>query len=233
VQTRFTSALGVLTAATLLSGSAYAFAPEFTGDLPTVVITDALTAGASNATPFDAGTPSATTVNLFRFNNAFDLLPTYIDGNGNADSTLRFTFNEFANGTGEGDFSAVASQRTLAINGVESLLALPTNADFTGPNSGDLTAGGTNANASLSFRNIDLSPGTGTGPFDTTGDVTGINIASGAYRRFVKLYVQSTNVTTAFDASKGETFLVVTIPSSRFTTLTPPRTASAAGCART
>ena len=208
MQTRFTSALGVLTAATLLSGSAYAFAPEFTGDLPTVVITDALTAGASNAAPFDAGTPSATTVNLFRFNNAFDLLPTYIDANGNADSTLRFTFNEFANGSGSGDFSAVSSQRTLAINGVESLLALPTNADFTGANSGDLTANG--ANAPLSFRNIDLSPGTGTGPFDTTGDVTGINIASGAYRRFVKLYVQSTNVTTPFDASKGETFLVVT-----------------------
>jgi len=210
VQTRYSTALGFLAAASLLSGSAFAFAPEFVGDLPTVIITDKVS-GQPNA--FDPN--NASTQYLFRYPDAFDLSSSaYVNpGTSATINDVRFLFNEYRdiNKDGVADNSAspeLAAQHTLLINDTQAFATPGTefplgSAEFaTAPQVG-----------LLDFRNIDFSPAatfadtTGI-PFDAVGNATGHDLTvSGSQYRVVQLYI-NTNFATEAPAIKD--MLVIT-----------------------
>lgn len=187
MKTRVNAVAGYLAVASLLSGSAFAFAPEFNTDVfPTVIITDRTT-GAAPA-PFDGTNGPAATSNLFRFDGALDLGASIQDlGNASSLSDVKFVFNEF-------DVSDPAdlvpnTVGVLTIGGVEALDDLPVKADFSGANAG--TAG------VLDFRNIDFSPGTALDYPDAIGDLTGWDLnVSGAQKRVVRLEIDTVDSTT-------------------------------------
>lgn len=176
---------GFLAAATLLGGSAFAFAPEFDGDLPTVIITDR---GDTPGSDFD---PEAYN---FRFSDAFNLLD-YIDLRGNQESDLKYLFNEFYfDGV---DISSVPNHRD------DGVLTINTNRSFyTG---GDIVPAPEDFSSAapvlrpedetglLTFRNRDFSgddPNQNT-DWDNIGNVTGYDIdASGPQQRVVSLYLK-------------------------------------------
>ncbi len=222
--TRFSTVAGFLAAASLLSGSAFAFAPEFTSDLPTVIITDRLTqatqtggqllpfddpdnvGGIGVVAPASAVAGRESTVYLFRYENALDLT-TVIDTRDAASySDVKVIFNEFL----VGDTNPVAnSDRTLELNGVRALDNIaPTNSDFSGPNA-------FSADAPVSFRNIDFSdPANSLIPsteiYDAIGDVTGDNIElTAAQERLVTLQIDSLD-STAYEGSQLKSMLVIT-----------------------
>lgn len=204
---RFPTAAGFLAAASLLSGSAFAFAPEFTGDLPTVVITDQLQAP---STQFDPG--QGTTQGIFRYTSAFDIFD-YIDLKGNNPANVKLLFNEFND-----DISVVPNTtgKTLSINGrtayaAGSNLFPTTSADFPSGSEINASATGTGDNQGfLNFQNIDFSPGVINPPhaFDYVGDVTGWDlVASGPQSRVVQLYLAGSPSTSV---SAPKNFEVIT-----------------------
>ncbi len=204
MQTRYSTALGFLAAASLLSGSAFAFAPEFVGDLPTVIITDKVS-GQPNA--FDPN--DATTQYLFRYPDAFDLSSSaYVNPGSSATiNDVRFLFNEYAdlNKDGVADSPAspeLAAQHTLLINDTQAFATPGT--EFPLGSTEFATAPQVGL---LDFRNIDFSPAatfadtTGI-PFDAVGNVTGHNLTvSGSQFRVVQLYINTNFATQAPDVA--------------------------------
>lgn len=192
---RFNTA-GFLAAATLLSGSAFAFAPEFTGDLPTVIITDQLAAPSSQ---FDLAQPGPATSGIFRFSGAFDL-HTYIN-NGNLTSgekaVIRWAFTESKVGAPSPE---TAANGTLLINDEASVTNPPTSSELA-------TAPLLGSNATLNFWNKDFS-GTNTAlstppvtPFDYLSDITTPThdlAASGPQERVVTIYVRGDDAAVDF-----------------------------------
>lgn len=167
-----TTATGFLAAATLLGGSAFAFAPEFIEDLPTVIITDQ---DGASSDAFDPDGPYN-----FRFTDAFELLPK-LDPRGNTEAELKYLFNEFENIT---DLDPViASESVIQINGNSPFATLgdpfPLDpSDFaSAPN---VVTGGSSF---LSFRNRDFEGG-------PIGVITGHDIDEAPQIRFISLYVK-------------------------------------------
>jgi len=194
VKSRFSTVAGILAAASLLSGSAFAFAPEFTGDLPTVIITDRISEGAVSppqVAPFDApdgGSGIAfrpSSAFLFRYDDAVDLTPLIQLNDANSINDVQVVFNEF---DAAGDLTP-NSTTTLQINGNNALTSIPSKADFSGANA--FTAG------LLSFRNIDFSDPAnqivaGEEKYDEIGDLTGQDLSlSPSQSRIVSLYIDT------------------------------------------
>lgn len=158
---RFSAVAGFLAAATLLGSSSFALAPEFSGDLPTILITDRVTdASAYDAPNGDAGDgrrPSS----AFLFRNETGLqLASYITLNSaSAASDVDAIFNEYADNNGAP--GALVGTATISVNGQTSL----GNETPTPPYTTAITA-----DSSLTYRNINWSPGTGLGPFDAVGE---------------------------------------------------------------
>ncbi len=179
---RNNTALGFLASAVLLSGSAFAFSPEFDDALPTVVITDKLE---EPTNLYDPGQLS--TQYLFRYTDAFNPLD-YINLNGNDQNSVRFLFNEFDDAS---DTSANATQ-TLSINNTTSFATIPDASSFGGAPFLATSPAGNALDAE--FRNIDFSPGVfgDDSPGTATGVVTGDDIdALGSQSRIVTLYIKS------------------------------------------
>lgn len=182
------TATGFLAAATLLGGSAFAFAPEFVEDLPTVIITERLE---NPDDSFDVASDAF----VFRYSDAFELLPL-IDPRGNTESELKYLFNEFefANPIPlEPIVNAPGSPATaITING-NNAFATPGNefpdaADFaSAPN---VVTGG---DSFLTFRNRDFSgedPNQNTG-WSPVGQYSGWNLETdGPQKRVISLYVK-------------------------------------------
>lgn len=206
MQARFTAFAGFLATATLLSGSAFAFAPTFNGDLPTVIITDKLEYPAG-ANGYDVnGVGAASTQDVFRFSDAFDLGAYVTLGSGNTASTVRYLFNEFAN---TDPIPASPNDRAVGTLLLDGNRAFATGATQI-PAAADFASAPTIASAaSLDFRNRDFSGDDANvnSGFDAIGDVTGYNLTlSGPQERLVQLYIKA-------DANAGidvATFLVVT-----------------------
>jgi hypothetical protein len=201
---RFKAVAGFLAAASLLSGSAFAFAPEFDSDLPTVIITDSLTTGTAGSAYDNNGAAAATTEHVYRFTKAIDLLD-YMDLLGNDPNNTKLLFNEFD------DFSDTTpnTQHTLMING---LTAFATGVNDH-PTEADVTASGIALTAryvdgGLDFRNIDFSGSNEAvnAGFNNIGDVTGHDILASDQQRVVHLYVRGDTDSTL--AHKD--FLVIT-----------------------
>ncbi len=225
MRTRFSTAAGFLAAATLLSSSAFAFAPEFDADLPTVIITDRLHESQLPATdPFDPGV--ATTQYLFRFTAAFDLLDyiqlgptgTEVDAD-----NVRFLFNEFPNVEPVPSTPNMRDQGTLLINGERAFAEpggiFPSQADFaTAPLVTDRYGSG---DGRLDFRNRDFSGDdeSDLGPFSGIGMVTGDDIAiSEVQERIVQMYIS----TDEADDMDLQNFLVITATDPEGDRLTTP-----------
>lgn len=178
MNSRFTTVAGFLTAATLLSGSAFGFAPEFSQDLPTVIITDKLP-GADSATPYDVnGVGSATTENVFRFSKAFDMEDYFTPESlqGNTFSQLKYLFSEHD----DLDDASPNSALTLMINGDQAVTAVPdaSTVDTSGALFTERYADG-----GLDFRNTALS---GTNEAVNSGFAD----FDGSQERIVTLYVK-------------------------------------------
>lgn len=208
MSTRFTTVAGFLAAGVLLSGSAFAFAPEFTEDLPTVIITDKLPAAQqSGLAVYDVnGLPSNSTAYVFRVSQAFDAAG-YIDVNGNDFNQIKFRFTESNYDDVNGPAASVNAAGTLLISGETASAAVPAAGDFTtAPNINNRY---TSSDAKLDFRNIDFSgsnEGVNAG-FDAIGGVTGQNIdLSDPQKRWVDLYIKGN---TSADIEVGG-FLVIT-----------------------
>ncbi|MCC6547057.1 hypothetical protein IT570_07800 [Candidatus Sumerlaeota bacterium] len=223
MQTRYRTALGFLAAASLLSGSAFAFAPTFAGDLPTVIITDKLS-GATPPNVYDPG--NASTQYLFRYQDAFDLSsPSYVNAGPSATiGDVRFLFNEYRDldkdGVPDGSTPEFAADHTLLIqdtSGVDHFGYATLGNEFP-LTAADFTSAPTVG--FLDFRNIDFSPATDyedvTGlPFDTIGSSTPVHTigsdapltASGSQFRVVELYI---NTDFSTEAPSSDTFLVIT-----------------------
>ncbi len=224
MQTRYSTALGFLAAASLLGGSAFAFAPTFNGDLPTVIITDKV----SGATPPNIYDPSnASTQYLFRYQDAFDLSSSsYVNPGPSATiGDVRFLFNEFRDldkdgVADDGLTPEQAANRTLLIQ--DSLGG--DNVGFATPGTPFPLSAAEFATAPtvgmLDFRNIDFSPAADyedtTGiPFDAVGTSTPVHTigsdspltASGSQYRVVQLYI---NTSFSTEAPSVRNFLVVT-----------------------
>jgi hypothetical protein len=206
VKTRLSTVAGFLTAATLLSGSAFAFAPEFTGDIPTVIITDRITDSVLTDL-FDAPAgaagiaPRASSAFLFRYDNALDVTGIVDVKDAGSLANVKVVFTEF---TDESDLTP-NTVKTLSINGKVAVDDFPlVAADFDSSVAFDLS------DPLLDFRNIDFSPGTGLGPFDNIGDVTGDDIlATWPQSRIVTMHLGSDNFTDRGSAS-DLSFMVVT-----------------------
>lgn len=185
---RFTTVAGFLAAASLLSGSAFAFAPEFDGDLPTVIITDRLPA--PNDSQYDLGSVSGPGV--FRFTGAFDLYG-YIIGGGSLTLTEKNSFRWLFTESQSPGVPESAAEGTLIINGQNSVGTIPTLVDLgTAPVLGTAST--------LNFWNKDFS-GTNTGVTalpaapanDYLSDITTPVhdlAASGPQERIVTIYVK-------------------------------------------
>lgn len=206
MKTRLSTVAGFLTAATLLSGSAFAFAPEFTGDIPTVIITDRITDSVLTDL-FDAPAgaagiaPRASSAFLFRYDNALDVTGIVDVKDAGSLANVKVVFTEF---TDESDLTP-NTVKTLSINGKVAVDDFPlVAADFDSSVAFDLS------DPLLDFRNIDFSPGTGLGPFDNIGDVTGDDIlATWPQSRIVTMHLGSDNFTDRGSAS-DLSFMVVT-----------------------
>ncbi len=212
MRTRFSTAAGFLAAATLLSSSAFAFAPEFDADLPTVIITDRLQAPVPATDPFDPGV--ATTQHLYRYTAAFDLLdyiqlgPTGVEVD---PDDVRFLFNEFPNVDPIPSEPNLRDQGTLLINGERAFATAgslwPGQADFaTAPL---VTSRYGSGDGRLDFRNRDLSGDdeSDLGPFPGIGMVTGDDFTiSGVQERVVQMYIS----TDEADDMDYQNFVVIT-----------------------
>ncbi|MCC5877116.1 MAG: hypothetical protein JJU11_12925 [Candidatus Sumerlaeia bacterium] len=201
-----TTATGFLAAATLLGGSAFAFAPEFVEDLPTVIITERLE---NPDDSFDVASDAF----VFRYSDAFELLPL-LDPRGNTESELKYLFNEFefANPIPlEPIVNAPGTPATaIMING-NNAFATPGNefpeaADFaSAPN---VVTGG---NSFLTFRNRDFSgenetQNTG---WSSVGQNSGWNLETdGPQKRVISLYVKGD--TNDDYTMSDNTFVVIT-----------------------
>lgn len=217
MKVRYSTVAGFLATASLLSGSAFAYAPEFIGDLPTIYITDRTSDVSPSAAPFD--TPngpfgSGPSAYLFRYDNAISAaeLGAIVDLNDSTNlADVEFMFTESANVVPVPVVPNLASAGTLEINGVTSFGNIPASGDFTSAPSGKKGQLGT-----LSFRNIDFSPrGVGAGdggPFDGVGVVTGNDIkVSLVQERIVTIYINDDDATaTNPGARTAESFVVVT-----------------------
>ncbi|MBI1292046.1 hypothetical protein GC173_12510 [bacterium] len=191
---RFNTA-GFLAAATLLSGSAFAFAPEFTGDLPTVIITDQLPAPSSD---FDLAQPGPATSGIFRHTGAFDLYNYINSGNltSGEKAVVRWAFTETKVGSGSEESAA---NGTLIINDEDSVSNPPTAVDLA-------TSALLGADGTLDFWNKDFS-GTDTSlstppvtPFDYVSDSGHDLVASGPQERIVTIYVRGDDASVDFKA---------------------------------
>ena len=218
MQARFTAFAGFLATATLLSGSAFAFAPTFDGDLPTVIITDKL-ASPAGANGYDVnGVGAASTQNVFRFSDAFNLGSYITPGSGNTAATVRYLFNEYPNVDPLPNSPNDRNVGTLTLDGNRAFATgattIPAAADFA-------TAPTVASAASLDFRNRDFSGDSSAvnSGFDAIGDVTGYNLAlSGPQERIVELYIKA-------DANAGidvANFLVITTTAGNGDELTAP-----------
>ncbi|CAN5173859.1 hypothetical protein BH09SUM1_BH09SUM1_22820 [soil metagenome] len=222
---RLPTVAGFLAAASLLSGSAFAFAPEFSNDLPTVIITDQLK---NPSSVFDPN--QGTTRGLFRYTNAFDMFD-YISLNGNARSGVKLLFNEFPNAT-----TSVPNDKavgTLLINGNRAFASgstlFPTTAsDFgagTAINAAALPTG--SGQGPITFQNRDFSGDitlTGSETFDYVGDVTGWNLStSGPQTRVVQLYLAGSPSTAV---SSPKSFVAITQIGTNGDQLTAPAATS-------
>jgi hypothetical protein len=150
--------LGVF-AASMLAAGASAECPEFSGSIPTVVITDRL---ADPSTDFDGANGTSATSNVFRFSDAF-ILADFIDEGDIAVGDIRYLWNEFAYDTGSSDYAttpSTGSARAISINGNLAFATVPTYGDIT-------TVGNTLSDTdALDFRNVALSAATPEdGPF--------------------------------------------------------------------
>jgi hypothetical protein len=150
--------LGVF-AASILAASASAECPEFSGPIPTVVITDRLL---DPSTDFDGANGPSVTSNVFRFSDAF-ILADFIDEGDIAVGDIRYLWNEFAYDTGTSDYATAPSTgaaRAISINGNLAFETVPTYLDIT-------TLGQTLSDTdALDFRNVAISPATpADGPF--------------------------------------------------------------------
>ncbi|MEO8376501.1 MAG: hypothetical protein ABI579_02435 [Candidatus Sumerlaeota bacterium] len=223
MQTRYNTALGFLAAASLLGGSAFAFAPTFVGDLPTVVITDKVS-GAVLPNVYDPS--NATTQYLFRYQDAFDLSSaSYVSPGASATiNDVRFLFNEFRDIDKDGVPDSVNPE--LVANHT-ILIQDATGGDNVGfATSGTpfpLTAADFAAAPKvglLDFRNIDFSPAsdyedTSSLPFDAVGSSTPVHTigsdapltSSGSQFRVVQLYI---NTDFSTQGPNAKNFLVVT-----------------------
>jgi hypothetical protein len=196
VQNRSKLALGFLASAVLLSGSAFAAAPDYDNPLPTVIITDKIEAPTSGTFVFDPF-PATTTMYLFRYTDAFSAFD-YIDPGDASAASIKFLFAEFDD---ENDVTP-NSARTLTINDTMAVTSIPSNA------SAFVSASFLNASPAgvadrLDFRNIDFSPGVfvNSDPGTSTGTVTGDNIWNGPQSRVVTLFIHSDDVPGAISAA--------------------------------
>lgn len=198
---RIAAVTGFLATATLLSGSAFAFAPDFEGDLPTVIITDKLATPDSALAPFDQNTGNAgaaSTQYLFRYSDAFALQDYVVDLQGNDFNQVKVLFNEYND---END-TTPNSVGVLTINGTGSFGDIPVVADGDWDSAPLVTA--RYADGGLDFRNIDFSPIAG--PNSAIGALTGDDILSGPQQRIVEMYLKGDTNDTPDIAQ----FLVIT-----------------------
>ncbi len=200
---RLSPGMGVLVSA-LLYSSAFAFAPEFVGDLPTLILTDKVSGQPNAYDPNDASTQY-----LFRYPDAFDLSSSaYIDPGVSATiNDVRFLFNEYRDLNKDGVADDPVSpempgQHALLINDTEAFATPGT--EFPLGSTEFATAPQVGL---LDFRNIDFSPAatfadtTGI-PFDAVGNVTGHDLTvSGSQFRVVQLYINTNFATEAPDVA--------------------------------
>lgn len=142
-----TKALTVLGAA-LLSGSVFAAGPTLS-DIPSVIITDKMTADevdANPTTPFDY--LATATQNIYRFTDAIDLRP-YVNFAGDLD-TVNYMFTE---SDPETEVLRTGTDQTIQINGEFGAESIPDYATVMGSGN-DLPAAGD----ALDFRNDAANP---------------------------------------------------------------------------
>lgn len=183
----FKASLGFAAAAALLSGVAYAEAPTFSADIPTVVISDETTVAGT----FDNPAGLTGSFNLFRYTDAFSL-SAYINPGTAGLSNVRYLFNEFA--TAGGPIQS-GSNAHIAINGATGAATVPS--------ASDILASGALANAgALDFRNINLSPTPGDGPFSAPSGLPS--------ERFITMYIAGLSGQSTLPAGASKTFSVIT-----------------------
>lgn len=191
--------------ACLLAGTAMAqtYAPEFTGDIPSVIISDRT--GDTSGDVYDApnggwnGTERPLSAFLFRFDDVIDASTIVDVKDAGSLSDVKVLFTEYSDET---DLTP-NTEKTISINGKIAVDDVPIDTeDFTGSAAFDLS------DSYLDFRNIDFSP-SGDGPFDPVGESGDDITSSGSQSRVVTLHLGSDNFTQRGSGSDNS-FMVYT-----------------------